>query len=183
MSKKEAIVAAALKLLTKNGIHATPMSAIAKEAQTGMGTIYNYFPTKETLINFIYTEIKQEEEKLFLAFNTQDSIKKQFFNYYTIGVNFFIDNPLYFKFMQHLNASPIITEESRMVGEKAIKNVCVLLEKGKQDDVIKDIETNVLLQFIGGTVLSYLQGNNRFQNHTSESIDNQLQLVWDAIKK
>jgi AcrR family transcriptional regulator len=40
---------AAMKLLVDRGIQATPMSAIAKAAGTGMGTIYNYFATKEDL--------------------------------------------------------------------------------------------------------------------------------------
>jgi len=35
------------------------MSAIAKAANTGMGTIYNYFTTKEELINSIYLYIKR----------------------------------------------------------------------------------------------------------------------------
>ena len=47
-----------MTLLIENGVQGTPMSAIAKEANTGMGTIYNYFPTKEDLINSTYIYIK-----------------------------------------------------------------------------------------------------------------------------
>jgi AcrR family transcriptional regulator len=46
VDKKEQIIKAAMKLLTERGVQATPMSAIAKAANTGMGTIYNYFATK-----------------------------------------------------------------------------------------------------------------------------------------
>ena len=56
MTKKENILSAALSLLTQKGVHNTPMSAIAKSAGTGMGTIYNYFPNKELLINEISLE-------------------------------------------------------------------------------------------------------------------------------
>jgi TetR/AcrR family transcriptional regulator, repressor of fatR-cypB operon len=54
VDKKLQIIHAAMKLLIANGVQATPMSAIAREANTGMGTIYNYYATKEELINAIY---------------------------------------------------------------------------------------------------------------------------------
>ena len=50
MTKKEAIIAAALELLVEKGVHNTPMSEIAKAAGTGMGTIYNHFSCKEEII-------------------------------------------------------------------------------------------------------------------------------------
>ena len=64
MNKRASIQLAALKLLAVNGLHATPMSAIAKEAGTGMGTIYNYFPNKEVLINSLYVSVKEAERQV-----------------------------------------------------------------------------------------------------------------------
>ena len=70
VNKKEAITTAALRLLVSKGIRATPMSAIAKEAGTGMGTIYNYFPNKEMLVNALYVEVKQAEKIIFSYFES-----------------------------------------------------------------------------------------------------------------
>ncbi|WP_316927874.1 TetR/AcrR family transcriptional regulator [Croceivirga radicis] len=61
MNKKQIILSSALELLVEKGVHNTPMSAIGKAAKTGMGTIYNYFPNKEALINEIYTDIKKKK--------------------------------------------------------------------------------------------------------------------------
>lgn len=184
MNKKENILHAALTLLTENGVHATPMSAIAKKAGTGMGTIYNYFPTKEVLINAIYQKIKSEEEVLFDAFDKQHPIKTQFSTYYTNVVQFFLEHELYFKFMDQLQASPIITTESRQVGSNAIFRVHQLIEKGKQDLVLKPIDTTDLLQFIAGSILSFLRTHfNSDQKKTSHTaLKNQLAMTWDAIK-
>ncbi|SNR16690.1 TetR/AcrR family transcriptional regulator [Tenacibaculum jejuense] len=180
MTKKDSILKAALKLLTANGIHATPMSAIAKEAGTGMGTIYNYFPTKEILINHIYQFIKLQEQEIFEPFNPEEEIKAQFFNYYNVAVHFFIENIQYFQFMEQLHASPIITDESRKLGETAAKEVYVLIATGKKRNIIKPLETQELLQFIGGSLLTTIRWN--IQNTNTTYIDNQLKLVWDAIK-
>ena len=183
MNKKEAILLSALKLLTEKGVHNTPMSAIAKIAGTGMGTIYNYFPNKESLINEIYVSIKEKEKVLFLDFEFEQPIKTQFENYFISIINFFIKNPDSFKFIEQLHASPIITKESRELGEKSVAPVFQLLVKGKQERIIKDIEVSEILMFIGGAVLSYLRWYFNQSGTKQTSLKNQIQMVWDAIKE
>ncbi|TPN82990.1 TetR/AcrR family transcriptional regulator [Aquimarina algicola] len=183
MNKKEAILLAALHLITKKGVHNTPMSAIAKAANTGMGTIYNYFPNKEKLINELYINIKKKEKEIYATFEPNRPIKTQFEDYFISTINFFTSNPLYFKFMEQLHASPIITEQSRNEGYKSVDTVLQLLIKGKEERIIKDIDINELFTFIGGAVLSCLRWYFS-QTATSDiSIKSQSQMVWDGIKE
>ncbi|MGH1338691.1 MAG: TetR/AcrR family transcriptional regulator, partial [Aureispira sp.] len=172
---------AALTLLTRNGIHATPMSAIAKEAGTGMGTIYNYFPNKEMLINAIYVQIKKEEEGLFTVYGEGKDLREHFEEYYKNIVQFFLMHPAYFHFMEQLQASPIITAESKAAGYKAITPVLILIERGQQEGRIKTMPTAELMPFIGGTILAYLRLHFQ-EGREKPSLINQLQLVWDAIR-
>jgi AcrR family transcriptional regulator len=183
VNKKEAILSSALKLLTEKGVHNTPMSAIAKAAGTGMGTIYNYFPNKELLINEIYIKIKEKEKEIFLEFETEKPIKTQFESYHTSIIDFFINNSSYYKFMEQLHASPIITKESRNKGEKSISPVFQLLVKGKQERIIKNIEIDEMLIFIGGAISSYLSWYFSQPGKKQTSLKNQMQMVWDAIKE
>jgi len=182
VNKKETILWSALDLLVEKGVHNTPMSAIAKAAGTGMGTIYNYFPNKDVLINDIYVTIKQKERSVFIAFEAHQPIKTQFENYYQSIIQFFIAHPTYFKFMQQLQASPIITEASRAEGEKSVAPVFQLLVKGQQERIIKAIPMDEVLMFIGGSIMSYLRWYFNKENIVSGSINNQLQMVWDAVK-
>ncbi|MEO1449796.1 MAG: TetR/AcrR family transcriptional regulator [Bacteroidota bacterium] len=183
MNKREAILQAALKLLATQGVHATPMSAIAKEAGTGMGTIYNYFPKKEELINALYVHIKEEERHTFTALEEGKPLKTQFETYYQRAIQFYLDNPRVFQFIEQLQASPIITEESRAIGYEVIAPVLTLLEKGKEARIIKPIPTQELMQFIGGTVLSFMRLQVQEQGAKPASLDNQMRMVWDAIKE
>lgn len=183
MNKKDTIISSALELLTEKGVHNTPMSAIAKAAKTGMGTIYNYFPNKDILINEIYIRIKEKEKSVFVSFDSSKPMKTQFENYFASIVNFFIENPLYFKFMEQLQASPIITNESRKEGGKSVESVALLLQKGQQDRIIKNFEIDEILMFIGGAVLSYLRWHFSQLETTQTSLTNQTQMVWDAIKE
>ena len=183
VNKKQNILASALDILAENGVHNTPMSAIGKAAKTGMGTIYNYFPNKEALINEIYTDIKKQEKLLFESFESSKPIKTQFENYFNIAVTFFIEHPNYFKFMEQLQASPIITEKSREEGRQSISPVFDLLTLGKQQRIIKNINTEEILMFIGGSILAYLRWYFNQTVKEPSALSNQVMMVWDAIKE
>lgn len=182
MNKRDNIIEAALKLLVVNGIHATPMSAIAKAANTGMGTIYNYFANKELLINAIYIDIKKKEEAILSMPASNKTIKTQFEHYYLSIVTFYFKHPNYSQFMEQLSSSPIISEESKKEGYKSIEAVMQILKDGRKEGIIKDIDMEELLQFLGGTIFAHLRWLNR-KGAKKVSINNQLHLVWDAIKK
>ncbi len=61
--KKDIIVKTAIRLFTDNGFHGTPTSLIASESGVSNGTLFHYFPTKESLINYIYYDIKGQMAK------------------------------------------------------------------------------------------------------------------------
>ena len=50
MTKKEKILETTLQLIAKNGLNASPMSMIAKEANVATGTIYHHFKSKEEIM-------------------------------------------------------------------------------------------------------------------------------------
>ena len=61
--KREAILAAALRLIARLGLHAAPMSAVAREAGVAAGTLYLYFPSKEAMINALYLEVLADRHR------------------------------------------------------------------------------------------------------------------------
>ena len=183
MSKKDAILNAALELLVEKGVHNTPMSQVAKAANTGMGTIYNYFPNKEVLINEIYITIKEQEEHLFLEVDTDGPIKTRFESYMTVLIEFFLKHPSYFNFLQQLEASPIIAEENKTKGKKPVEIVTSLLSVGQEDRIIKNVEMEQILVFIGGAVSSYIKRNLNTTKKKRTSLSNHINMVWDGIKE
>ena len=111
------------------------------------------------------------------------SIKSQFDKYYVTAVEFYMNNPMFFNLMEQLEASPIITAESKAIGYEAITPVFRLIENGKKKKEIKNIDVNELIQFIGGTVISYLRLYFKTEASKKPSLKNQLTMVWDAIKR
>jgi len=173
-----------MRLLTERGVQATPMSAIAKAANTGMGTIYNYFATKEDLINAIYLYIKRSE--IHLVENMLDesaSLKARFFGFYAAVVSFNFKYPFSFAFMDQFHSSPIITEATRKAGQQGFLPVISLVQQGQKEGIIKDMELDALLHFLAGTINTYVRWMQSKGNENSKAhLEDQLRLVWDAIK-
>ena len=63
VDKRAAILAAALHLIARSGLHDTPIAAVAQEAGVGAGTVYRYFPSKEAMINALYLELLDEQNR------------------------------------------------------------------------------------------------------------------------
>ena len=65
-NKRKHILFTAMKLFNEHGFHATPTSLIAKKAKVSVGTLFNYFTTKEELIHAIYKDIKYHSKSVFI---------------------------------------------------------------------------------------------------------------------
>jgi TetR/AcrR family fatty acid metabolism transcriptional regulator len=54
MSKKEQIRAAAVKIIARDGFFNATTDKIAAEAKVAVGTLYNYFSSKEEILDYIF---------------------------------------------------------------------------------------------------------------------------------
>jgi len=57
MDKRDKILEVMLRLIKEQGIQATPMAQVAKEAGVAAGTIYHHFASKEQLVNELYLKV------------------------------------------------------------------------------------------------------------------------------
>lgn len=57
MDKRQCILEATAELIAEHGLQACPMSAVARQAGCGAGTIYRYFETKDELVQELYLEL------------------------------------------------------------------------------------------------------------------------------
>ncbi|HWQ63787.1 MAG TPA: TetR/AcrR family transcriptional regulator, partial [Methanospirillum sp.] len=60
LGKREIILHVALRLFTSQGFHATPTSQISREAGISTGTLFHYFPDKNSLFEQLYLSIKKD---------------------------------------------------------------------------------------------------------------------------
>ena len=80
---REQILQAAHKVFAEKGL-SVPISEIAREAGTGIGTVYRHFPTKEALFSAVISSNKQQLTEEAKAFIKQADPGKAFFDFLSL---------------------------------------------------------------------------------------------------
>lgn len=107
MSKRDAVLDAALELFEERTYGGTPMPLVAERAGVGAGTIYRYFPSKEALASAIYRDGK-EQMRGYLVDGIPDGLdpRAEFGHWWRQLFAFAADHPAAFAFLEtHHHAS------------------------------------------------------------------------------
>ncbi|HTQ65573.1 MAG TPA: TetR/AcrR family transcriptional regulator [Puia sp.] len=175
---------ATLKIVNESGLSGITMSDIAKEAGLATGTVYIYFKNKIDLINSLYSECRKSSANVFF----KDFDEHQPFK---IGFGKIVSNIIKHRtghfdeavFMEQCNHSPFITETTKQASRQIMEPLFTLIEKGKKEQLIKPLDTRLLLIYMIGCINEVIK-QYRY-NH--KKIDKQLTtslftLCWDGLK-
>jgi len=180
VNKKDDILKAALRLFVEQGEQATSMKWIAKEAKCGIGTMYNYFQSKDELISELYVEIKTKLFTYILeALDTNAPVKQQFIDIWLKVIDYAILNPIEYKFLEIFSHSPKISKQATEEVNKLIYPVLEIFEKGKREGIIKNQDTLQLVIFTNGAITASVLRNPNIDEHGKKAI---ALMAWDAIK-
>ncbi|SFM59218.1 TetR/AcrR family transcriptional regulator [Methanolobus profundi] len=183
--KKTALLEAALKLFTERGFHGTSTAHISKEAGVATGTLFNYFPTKEDLINGLYFEVKGElSRKMGKDVQTQktyeEKLRKMWYNLVEWGT----ENQDKFLFVGQFCSSPYITSHTReVVMEEYVffhDLVTEGLENGELGDYPSEMITSMFYQS-SRTIVDYILYSG--PQDKNEAIENGFKIVWGGLVK
>ncbi|WP_452225028.1 TetR/AcrR family transcriptional regulator [Lacinutrix chionoecetis] len=183
MDKKQRIILTMLELVVEQGVHATPMSQVAKEANVAVGTIYHYFKNKEQIIEEIYSMICQDFGVVMMANVPEQDVKVQFEIMWLNLYNYFIGNPLAFKFMEFVGVPPIITSEIRYKNVSHFVNIRNFFLAGILSKDFKNVHLRLLMQMAFGHVIS--AARLKFKDElemNDDQIKNALAMSWDCVR-
>lgn len=183
--KKAALLQAALKLFTERGFHGTSTAQISKEAGVATGTLFNYFPTKEDLINGLYFEVKGElSRRMGEDVQTQttfhDKLKKIWYNMIEWGLN----NPEDFHFVGQFCSSPYITNYTREVVMKEYVFLHDLVKEGIENGDIRDYSAELVIAMFyqsSRTVVNLILDSEPLDKE--KVIEDGFQVIWEGLKK
>lgn len=106
MSKKIYIAESAIHSFAKSGLLNTSTAQVAKEASVATGTLFHHFPDKQKLISFSYLMVLKKyslDIETFMSYRNKPLESLQFL--WDTAVNFWIDNPAFFKFAREVKHS------------------------------------------------------------------------------
>ncbi len=184
--KRIAIMEAALKLLTERGFHGTSTAQISKDAGVATGTLFNYFPTKEDLINSLYFEVKGNlshamAKDLEAESTFQDKLRKIWSNLVNWGVN----SQEEFLFVGQFCTSPYITKFTREEVMKEYIFLHDLVDEGIKTGEIRDFSAElVIAMFYQGsrTVVNFIFDSDPSLDE-NKIIEDGFQIIWRGLAK
>ena len=182
--KRSAILKATMELITEHGFHATPMSMIARHAGVAAGTIYNYFPSKDVLINQLYAELKEKMgSALIEGSEGSGNLRERFFRLYRSLYAYFILNPAEFMFLEQYSNSPFISGLGENENQHFQQTVVDFLEGGIEVGILRSMETELITSLVYGHVVAVakLQLSGRL-DITEVRLDKAAQSCWDSVK-
>lgn len=140
-SSKKKILTAALEIFAKEGYHSSTIGMISKHAGVSQGLLYNYFESKEELLNDLIIGMMENLMCEFLPVNPNEKLtKKDIVNFINVGIDLVLKDPKYWKLYFSVFVQPDVLA---IVMEKMMKIaapyfdafVQYFQEKGEEDPV------------------------------------------------
>lgn len=178
------IYTATLKLVKVNGLAGTTMQAVAKEAGIATGTLYIYFANKDELIIRLFNEcVKNYASNVFSNYNSNDPFKVGFRKIWQNLLQQRVSKFHESIFIEQCFHSPFIDEDTKTTLKKMFEPLIELLQRGKNEHLVKNIDTFWLMSFVSGTVNEMAKRIIYFnKKQTKDTLDINFQLCWDGIK-
>lgn len=183
--KVDIIYKASLRLIRKNGLVGITMAKIAHESGLATGTIYIYFKNKEDLINSLYNSLRTKSLDRFLSdYDPTKSFEICLKKIWTNYLKHRIEHHEVSVFLVQYYHSPYITKEQKRAAQEMKNPVLELIQRGKNEQFIRDDTDNELLftamiGFIRELADEHVDGNYALD---AEKIEKAFQLSWDMVK-
>jgi AcrR family transcriptional regulator len=182
--KREDILAAALRLVSKHGFHGASMAMIAAEAGSGAGTIYNYFPSKDALLDALFRQIKIEFIQAMLAgISDQDTYQTRFKRMWQNTIQYYLTYPEKIAYLQQFHYSPYVSSETERFVAESMAPILSLFEQAMAAGVLRPLPQPVLESLTLDVATSLARRHHQGEIQLTEAlIQDTAEACWQALK-
>lgn len=145
--KPETILKAAVTVFRSEGINVST-ARIAKAAGVANGTLFNYFPTKQALIDAVYLAIKSEMAGAIGELSSEDSIRDRMFQVWDRLLRWVRSHSDQHLVANLLDQSGLVSTEAQGKGNELFGAPLALLEEAKAVGVLVDLPLEYLSALI-----------------------------------
>ena len=181
--KKEAILEVALRLFTTRGFHATPTSLISKEAGISTGTLFHYFPDKNTLFDQLFLGIKMDLAARIRRYDDpvrdpRTRLEQCFRGYVAWGVA----NPEKYRFLEQFYHSPHVSDETKQEALSEFTWMGEIVTEAIQVGILRELPLDfyftIISQILSGVITLISSETTGLSDE--ELIASALDMIWKA---
>ncbi len=183
LERQDAILDAALALFVERGFYGTAVPAIAKRAGVSTGSIYNYFDSKEALVNVLFRRHKQAiVSHVVTHFPALAEPYEQFHAMWAYMAEFALANPSAFAFLELYQHAPYLDDESRALEHQLRELGAGFLLRAQGLGMLKPMDPILMMELVFGafTGMMRAQWEGRLAL-TPEALAQAEAACWDAI--
>jgi AcrR family transcriptional regulator len=156
--KQKAILEAAVEVFSSRGFWDTPTSLISKTAGIADGTLFNYFKTKDDLINEVYLEIKRElADKLLDGLAANDSFQEKMRHIWYQYIDWGVQNPEKFEVLQQIGSSYELADDVKAEGSEPFVVLQQMASQSIANGEIHDYPVDYLGALLDGQALATIR--------------------------
>ena len=181
-TKARDILAATLHEVERVGLAGLSIAAVARRAGVATGTVYIYFKNKEALIEALYLASKQELARL--VFRDEGlPVRAAFSRMATAYLEYVIAHRADLVFIAQVANSPYVSEETRQTAAGGARPLIELIERGKRERLLKELDTTLMIAFLQGTLRELAGFATAVPKARRAACFEQIAtLCWDALK-
>ena len=183
--KRTQIIEASIDLFASNGFWNTPTSKITKHAGVSTGTLFNYFASKDELIDEVYLLLRQEgTAHMADGYPGAGSVKARAEHIWFRYIDWGVRNPVRYTLLHQMKLSDLISSEAhdRSDNDMAFALAAVLegIESGLFGDISAEFYINLFLAQLSATV-SYAHAHNLADMALTKHIARSFEIFWAGV--
>ena len=179
------IFSATLRLTADCGMAGITMRDISREAGIATGTLYIYFKDKVQLINALFEDCRKSSAAIYFnGYRESDSFKAGFRKIWDNIFGYRIEHFEEAIFLEQCYHSPFIGESQKEMSLHLLAPFYKLIERGKKEQKIKELDTFLLLIFMVASITEFIK-YSKYNNKkiTPEMVRDVFGLCWDGLKQ
>lgn len=185
-NKIRQIYEATIKIAGQKGLFNLCMAEVAKEAGLATGTLYTYFKSKDDLLENLFNETLNEyKNALYFNCSTDEPVKILLFKIWENYLNYNLKKFEEVNYREQCSFSALICKNNIEKQKESLFDTFIqILERGKQEEIIKHIENKLIIALFIGFIKELAKttklGIICIDEQTAK---NTFGLFWNAIKK
>ncbi|MBZ0294850.1 MAG: TetR/AcrR family transcriptional regulator [Anaerolineae bacterium] len=184
-NKRDQILIATRDLIFEQGLQSISMAQIAQRAEVGMGTIYNYFASKEELVFHLYDAIKAAMSAYVLeGYDESQPVMARFLHLLTSVAVYGMQHPREFRLIEQLASVPFVQEMADPNAYALTAMMNQLFTEAQSQHLLKDLPPAVITLLISGALNALVEAHATQQVKLTDTlIEQTVAACWDAIKR
>lgn len=182
--KKKKIIEATIRLFAQEGV-GVPTAKIAKEAQISNGTLFNYFETKQALIDGVYFFIKEKmAADIIDGLDLDAGMKTIFLNVWQRYSLWSWEHSLEHKVINLLTSSQLLSENVKKAGDNLWLTLHKIVESGIEGKKLVSAPDLYLCEVAAGQLnatILYARAHKLKKKDLAALVDLGFSIYWGGI--